>query len=40
MFPVSVKGVLCAPGGEIVLLINDRGECLARNTPNIVWGHI
>ncbi|HZV65257.1 MAG TPA: NUDIX domain-containing protein [Telluria sp.] len=26
MFPVSVKGVFCAPGGEIVLLMNDRGE--------------
>ena len=26
MFPVSVKGVFCAPGGEVVLLMNERGE--------------
>lgn len=26
MFPVSVKGVFAAPGGEIVLLLNERGE--------------
>jgi 8-oxo-dGTP pyrophosphatase MutT (NUDIX family) len=25
-YPVSVKGVLCAPSGEIVLLLNERGE--------------
>ncbi|MES2321261.1 MAG: NUDIX domain-containing protein [Pseudomonadota bacterium] len=26
MFPVSVKGVFAAPSGEIVLLMNERGE--------------
>src|SRR5438045_1624018 len=26
MFPVSVKGVFCTPQGEVVLLMNERGE--------------
>jgi hypothetical protein len=26
MYPVSVKGVLAAPSGEIVLLMNEREE--------------
>jgi 8-oxo-dGTP pyrophosphatase MutT (NUDIX family) len=26
MFPVSIKGVFSAPSGEVVLLLNERGE--------------
>ena len=26
MFAVSVKGVFCAPSGEVVLLMNERDE--------------
>jgi 8-oxo-dGTP pyrophosphatase MutT (NUDIX family) len=26
MYPVSIKGILCAPTGEVVLLLNERGE--------------
>lgn len=26
MFPVSIKGVVCTPSGEVVLLMNERDE--------------